>query len=198
MRPVRGRLPAGIYLQHHHPTGQCIGQACCNPDHLLVTNSPKAAPPIQVTAALPAQFKTCPKGHPHSHLRTRQPHQRRFPRGLPRPPDPQDPLGACRPGHPLRRRELDRRVVVPDQIRTIVRTFRDRLFTEIFPGRTEVPKTFIFAKDDSHADDIVQIPREEFGNLGINGLIPLWHLASILPVPRSGWGRRAAASSANW
>ena len=59
--------------------------------------------------------------------------------------------------------ELDRRVVVPDQIRTIIRTFRDRLFTEIFPGRTEVPKTLIFAKDDSHADDIVQIVREEFG-----------------------------------
>ncbi len=59
--------------------------------------------------------------------------------------------------------ELDRRVVVPDQIRTIIRAFRDRLFTEIFPGRTEVPKTLIFAKDDSHADDIVQILREEFG-----------------------------------
>jgi len=59
--------------------------------------------------------------------------------------------------------ELDRRVVVPDQIRTIVRAFRDRLFTEIFPGRTEVPKTLIFAKDDSHADDIVKILREEFG-----------------------------------
>lgn len=59
--------------------------------------------------------------------------------------------------------DLDRRVVAPDQIRTIVRTFRDRLFTEIFPGRTEVPKTLIFAKDDSHADDIVQIIREEFG-----------------------------------
>jgi type I restriction enzyme, R subunit len=59
--------------------------------------------------------------------------------------------------------ELDRRVVAPDQIRTIVRTFRDRLFTDIFPRRTEVPKTLIFAKDDSHADDIVQILREEFG-----------------------------------
>ncbi len=39
----------------------------------------------------------------------------------------------------------------------------DKLFTEIFPGRTEVPKTLIFAKDDAHADDIVQIVREEFG-----------------------------------
>ncbi len=59
--------------------------------------------------------------------------------------------------------ELDRRVVVPDQIRTIVRAFRDRLFIDIFPGRTEVPKTLIFAKDDSHAEDIVKILREEFG-----------------------------------
>ena len=58
--------------------------------------------------------------------------------------------------------ELDRAVVAPDQIRTVIRTFRDRLFTEIFPGRTTVPKTLIFAKDDSHADDIVKIVREEF------------------------------------
>ncbi len=58
---------------------------------------------------------------------------------------------------------LDRAVVAKDQIRTVIRTFKERLFTEIFPGRTEVPKTLIFAKDDSHADDIVQIVREEFG-----------------------------------
>jgi len=54
-------------------------------------------------------------------------------------------------------------VVAPDQIRTVIREFRDKLFTEIFPGRTEVPKTLVFARDDSHADDIVQIVREEFG-----------------------------------
>jgi len=59
--------------------------------------------------------------------------------------------------------QLDRDVVAPDQLRTIIRTFRDKLFTDIFPGRTDVPKTLIFAKDDSHADDIVQIVREEFG-----------------------------------
>ena len=59
--------------------------------------------------------------------------------------------------------QLDRDVVAVDQIRTIIRTFRDKLFTEIFPGRTEVPKTLIFAKDDSHAEDIVKIVREEFG-----------------------------------
>lgn len=59
--------------------------------------------------------------------------------------------------------QLDRNVVAPDQIRTVIRTFRERLFTDLFPGRTEVPKTLIFAKDDSHAEDIVHIVREEFG-----------------------------------
>jgi len=59
--------------------------------------------------------------------------------------------------------ELDRDVVAEDQIRLVVRTFRDRLPTEIFPGRTEVPKTVVFAKDDSHAEDITRIIREEFG-----------------------------------
>jgi type I restriction enzyme, R subunit len=59
--------------------------------------------------------------------------------------------------------QLDRDVVTPDQIRTIVRTFRDKLFGEIFPGRTEVPKTLVFAKDDNHAENIVEILREEFG-----------------------------------
>jgi type I restriction enzyme R subunit len=58
---------------------------------------------------------------------------------------------------------LDRAVQTPDQIRTIVRTFRDKLHTEIFPGRTEVPKTLVFAKDDNHAEKIVEILREEFG-----------------------------------
>ncbi len=57
--------------------------------------------------------------------------------------------------------ELDRDVVAPDQIRTVIRTFRDKL-GEMFPGRTDVPKTLIYAKDDGHAEDIVQIVREEF------------------------------------
>jgi len=60
-------------------------------------------------------------------------------------------------------KQLDREVVAEGQIRTIVRAFRERLFTEIFPGRSEVPKTLIFAKDDAHAENIVSIVREEFG-----------------------------------
>ena len=59
-------------------------------------------------------------------------------------------------------KELDSAVVNPDQIRTVVRTFRNKL-PEIFPGRAEVPKTLVFAKTDSHADDIIQTVREEFG-----------------------------------
>ena len=59
-------------------------------------------------------------------------------------------------------KQLDRDIVNPDQIRTIIQTFRDKL-PEIFPGRAEIPKTLIFAKTDSHADDIIQTVREEFG-----------------------------------
>lgn len=59
--------------------------------------------------------------------------------------------------------KLDRNVVNPSQIRTVIRSFKENLFTTLFPNRKEVPKTLIFAKNDSHADDIVQIVREEFG-----------------------------------
>ena len=58
---------------------------------------------------------------------------------------------------------LDHTVVNPDQIRTVIRAYKDCLFTQLFPRRKEVPKTLIFAKTDSHADDIVQVVREEFG-----------------------------------
>lgn len=59
-------------------------------------------------------------------------------------------------------KQLDRNVVAPDQIRTVIKTFKEKLFTEIFPGRINVPKTLIYAKDDSHAEDILHIVREEF------------------------------------
>ncbi|MGE0668399.1 MAG: DEAD/DEAH box helicase family protein [Sphingomonadales bacterium] len=59
--------------------------------------------------------------------------------------------------------DLDRSVIAPNQIRLILETYRDTLPTELFPGRTEVPKTLIFAKDDHHAEEIVHIAREVFG-----------------------------------
>ncbi|PZO17570.1 MAG: restriction endonuclease subunit R, partial [Burkholderiales bacterium] len=59
--------------------------------------------------------------------------------------------------------ELDRAVQTPDQIRTMVRTLRDQWNVDLFPNRQELPKTLVFAKDDNHAEKIVEILREEFG-----------------------------------
>lgn len=64
-------------------------------------------------------------------------------------------------------KQLDKDVVNPNQIRTIIRTFRDHLpiiFKDRLDdvGNFEVPKTLIFAKTDSHANDIIDIVREEF------------------------------------
>lgn len=60
------------------------------------------------------------------------------------------------------KKDLDKDVVNPSQIRTVIREFKNSL-PSLFVGRNEVPKTLIFAKTDSHADDIIQIVRDEFG-----------------------------------
>lgn len=60
-------------------------------------------------------------------------------------------------------KHLDRAVTAKSQIRLVFDTYRDRLFTEIFPGRSTVPKTLIFAKDDAHAEEIVTTARQVFG-----------------------------------
>ena len=59
--------------------------------------------------------------------------------------------------------QLDADIVNPSQIRSVIRIFKEKVTTEMFPGREEVPKTLIFAKTDSHANDIIDIVREEFG-----------------------------------
>ena len=58
--------------------------------------------------------------------------------------------------------QLDRDVVNPTQIRSVIKAFHDS-WKGMFPGRNELPKTLVFAKTDSHADDIINIIREEFG-----------------------------------
>lgn len=69
-----------------------------------------------------------------------------------------------------KRNDLDKAVVNLSQIRTIIKEFKRALEQVIYPDRWnadrteyEVPKTLIFAKTDSHADDIINIVREEFG-----------------------------------
>lgn len=65
-------------------------------------------------------------------------------------------------------KQLDKDIVNPSTIRTIIRATKENL-PAMFPDRMdaegvfEVPKLLIFAKTDSHAEDIIEIVREEFG-----------------------------------
>jgi type I restriction enzyme R subunit len=59
-------------------------------------------------------------------------------------------------------KQLDRSVVNPSQIRQVIQAMKTAVESTIFPARKETPKTLIFAKTDSHADDIIQIVREVY------------------------------------
>jgi type I restriction enzyme R subunit len=72
------------------------------------------------------------------------------------PPYPSPQAGEGRVGG------IDRSVTGRGEIRAVLKAFRDSLFTDLFPGRTEVPKTLIFAQDDDHAEEIVDIVRDVF------------------------------------
>ena len=60
-------------------------------------------------------------------------------------------------------KELDKSVVNTSQIRQVIQAMKTAVETQIFPARRETPKTLIFAKTDSHADDIINIVREVYG-----------------------------------
>ena len=64
---------------------------------------------------------------------------------------------------PYSAKALNRSVVNPSQIRQVIQAMKTAVETQIFPARKEVPKTLIFAQTDSHADDIIQIVREVYG-----------------------------------
>ncbi|MES9925715.1 MAG: DEAD/DEAH box helicase family protein [Candidatus Thiodiazotropha endolucinida] len=70
-------------------------------------------------------------------------------------------------------KQLDRSVLAPNQIRTVIQAFKDKCLPECFPKRNWrqangdqsmewVPKTLVFAKDDDHCDRIVDAVREVF------------------------------------
>jgi type I restriction enzyme R subunit len=66
--------------------------------------------------------------------------------------------------------DVGARVMSRGQMKTVIETFRDRLFTEIFPERKDippskrmVPKTLIFTKNDEHAEETVEAVRDAFG-----------------------------------
>ena len=64
---------------------------------------------------------------------------------------------------------LDRSVLAPNQIRTVIQAYKESCLKECFPERKWqgrkmewIPKTLIFAKDDDHCERIVDAVREVF------------------------------------
>lgn len=72
--------------------------------------------------------------------------------------------------------QLDRSVTDLSQIKTVLSSYRDAIYTDLYPERAEmweyVPKTLIFAKDDNHATEIVKIVAKVFGEKFHDGKVP--------------------------
>lgn len=71
---------------------------------------------------------------------------------------------------------LDRSVVNPDQIREVLTAYKKAIYEDLYPDREKkleyIPKTLIFAKDDYHATQIVEIAEEVFAGEFENGKVP--------------------------
>lgn len=73
--------------------------------------------------------------------------------------------------------ELNRSIINPSQIKLILQTYKDAVYTEMFtdPQREAdfnyLPKTLIFALNDRHADNIVRIAEEVFGREHSDGFV---------------------------
>lgn len=72
--------------------------------------------------------------------------------------------------------ELDRSVVVPSQIETVVRAYKDAIFESLYPDRKKdwnmIPKTLFFAKKETHADAILEAINKVFGEEFPDGKLP--------------------------
>ena len=72
--------------------------------------------------------------------------------------------------------ELDRTITDRNQIKTVLENYRDSIYTDLYPEREPVweyiPKTLIFAKDDNHAKQIVEICEEVFKEKFTNNVLP--------------------------
>lgn len=66
------------------------------------------------------------------------------------------------------REELNRSIINPAQIKLILETYRDSVYTEMFvdpqrePNFDYLPKTLIFALNENHANNIVKIAKDVF------------------------------------
>ena len=72
--------------------------------------------------------------------------------------------------------QLDRSVINQNQIEKVLSTYRDAIYSDLYPYREEkweyIPKTLIFAKDDNHATQIVDCAKKVFGEKFPNGEVP--------------------------
>lgn len=72
--------------------------------------------------------------------------------------------------------ELDRSVINADQIKKVLEAYKKSIYEELYPDREKkweyIPKTLIFAKDDNHATQIVEIAKEVFGPEFEDGVVP--------------------------
>ena len=72
--------------------------------------------------------------------------------------------------------QLDRSVINQNQIEAVLSTYRDAIYSDLYPYRDEkweyIPKTLIFAKDDNHATQIVECVKKVFGEKFPDGEVP--------------------------
>lgn len=72
--------------------------------------------------------------------------------------------------------QLDRSVINPNQIESVLKSYMESIYTDLYPEREEdwnhIPKTLIFAKNDNHATDIVKITEKVFAEKFPNGKVP--------------------------
>lgn len=73
-------------------------------------------------------------------------------------------------------KKLNRSVIVPSQIREVLKSYMDSVYTDLYPDREEkweyIPKTLIFAKDDNHATQIVNEVKAVFKEKFFDGKVP--------------------------
>lgn len=73
-------------------------------------------------------------------------------------------------------KQLNRSVINPSQIKEVVAAYMNSIYTDLYPDREEnwkyIPKTLIFAKDDNHATQIVNVVKEVFKEKFEDGKVP--------------------------
>lgn len=72
--------------------------------------------------------------------------------------------------------QLDRSVINPNQIESVLKSYMDSIYSDLYPEREEnwnyIPKTLIFAKDDNHATKIVELAKKVFAEKFSDGKVP--------------------------